>query len=118
MILREGLSLTLIGSAVGLIVAPAISRVLAEFLFGFPRIDPLTFTGTAVLFVAIGLAACYVPARRATRVDAMESLSHAPLSACSADQAHSNSLAACGRPARGPHRAQRWNGAGRDVDAT
>ena len=74
MILREGVSLTLIGSGVGLIVAAAISRALAGFLFGIPPIDPLTFTGTTVLFVAIGLAACYVPARRATRVDAMESL--------------------------------------------
>jgi ABC-type antimicrobial peptide transport system permease subunit len=74
MVLREGLSLTLIGSAMGLILAGAISRVLAEFLFGIPPIDPLTFTGTTALFMAIGLAACYVPARRATRIDAMESL--------------------------------------------
>jgi predicted permease len=74
MVLREGLSLTLIGSAIGVIVAAAISRVLAEFLFGIPPIDPLTFTGTTVLFVAIGLVACYMPARRATRIDAMESL--------------------------------------------
>jgi predicted permease len=74
MVLREGLSLTIVGSAMGLIVAAATSRVLAGFLFGIPPIDPLTFTGTTVLFVAIGLAACYAPARRATRVDAMESL--------------------------------------------
>jgi predicted permease len=73
-VLREGLSLTLIGSAMGLIFAAAITRVLAGFLFGIPPIDPVTFTATTVLFAAIGLAACYVPARRATRIDAMEAL--------------------------------------------
>jgi predicted permease len=76
MVLREGMSLTLIGSAMGLIVAAAMSRVLAGFLFGIPPIDPLTFTGTAVLFAAIGLAASYVPARRAIRIDAIEALRH------------------------------------------
>jgi predicted permease len=74
MVLREGLSLALIGSAMGVIVAAAISRLLAGFLFGIAPIDPVTFTGTTVLFAAIGLAACYVPARRATRIDAMEAL--------------------------------------------
>jgi predicted permease len=74
MVLREGLSLTLIGSAMGLIVAAAISRVLAGFLFGIPPIDPLTFTGTIALFAAIGLAACYAPVRRAIRIDAIEAL--------------------------------------------
>ena len=74
MVLREGLSLTLIGSAVGLVFAAAVSRVLAGFLFGIPPIDPITFAGAAVLFAAIGLAACYVPVRRATRIDAMEAL--------------------------------------------
>ena len=62
------MSLTLIGSAIGMLIAAAISRVLAGFLFGIPPIDPLTFTGTAVLFAAIGLAASYVPARRGSRI--------------------------------------------------
>ena len=74
MVLREGLSLTLIGSAMGLIIAAAVSRVLAGYLFGIPPIDPVTFAGTTVVFAAIGLAACYGPARRATRIDAMEAL--------------------------------------------
>jgi len=68
------MSLTLIGSAMGSIVAAAMSRVLAGYLFGIPPIDPLTFTGTTALFAAIGLAACYVPARRAIRIDATEAL--------------------------------------------
>ena len=54
-------SLTLIGSAIGVVLAAALSRVLAGFLFGIPPIDPITFAGTTVLFAAIGLAACYVP---------------------------------------------------------
>ncbi len=74
MVLREGLSSTLIGSAIGLIVAAAISRVLASFLFGIAPLDPVTFTTTTVLFVAVGLAACYVPVRRATRVDPTQAL--------------------------------------------
>jgi len=74
MVLREGLVLTLIGSAIGLIVAAAISRVLAGFLFGIAPLDPVTFTGTTVLFVAIGLAACCVPVRRATHIDPTQAL--------------------------------------------
>jgi ABC-type antimicrobial peptide transport system permease subunit len=74
MVLREGLSLTLIGSAIGVIIAAAVSRVLAGFLFGIPPIDPVTFTGTTLLFVAIGLSACYAPTRRATLVDPLVAL--------------------------------------------
>jgi putative ABC transport system permease protein len=74
MVLREGLSLTLIGSAVGLLFAALVSRVLAAFLFGIPPVDPVTFTATTVLFAAIGLTACYVPVRRATRIDPTQAL--------------------------------------------
>jgi predicted permease len=74
MVLREGLALTLIGSAIGLVIAAAMSRVLAGFLFGIPPIDPITFAGTTVLFAAIGLAACYVPVRRATHIDPTHAL--------------------------------------------
>jgi ABC-type antimicrobial peptide transport system permease subunit len=74
MVLREGASLTLVGSAIGLAIAAAISRVLAGFLFGIPAIDPITFAGTTLLFTAIALAACYVPVRRATRIDPTQAL--------------------------------------------
>jgi predicted permease len=74
MILREGLSLTVIGSAIGVIVAAAMSRVLAGFLFGIPPVDPITFGGTTVLFAAIGLAACYAPVLRATHIDPKQAL--------------------------------------------
>jgi predicted permease len=74
MVLREGLVLTLIGSALGLLCAAPIGQVLAGFLFGIPPLDPATFVGAAALFVAIGLAACYVPVRRALRIDPTQAL--------------------------------------------
>ncbi len=74
MVLREGLSLTAIGSAIGVILAAAMSRVLAGFLFGIPPLDPMTFAGTTVLFTVIGVAACCVPVLRATRIDPTQAL--------------------------------------------
>jgi predicted permease len=69
MIVREGAALTLAGSAAGVVVAAAMSRVLAGFLFGIPPIDPFTFGATLLLFAAITMAGCYVPVRRATQID-------------------------------------------------
>jgi ABC-type antimicrobial peptide transport system permease subunit len=74
MILRQGMVLVVIGSAIGLLLAAAGSRLLTRLLFGVPPLDPVTFGGATLLFVIVGLAACYVPARRATRIDAMEAL--------------------------------------------
>ena len=74
MVLRQGLRLVLVGSAIGLTFAAATSPLLAGLFFGVPPLDPVTFIGTAALFAAIGLAACYLPARRATRVDPMQAL--------------------------------------------
>jgi predicted permease len=74
MVLRQGMTLTLLGAAIGLVLAAALSRLLGSLLFGVNAGDPITFAGSAVLFVAIGLAACYAPARRATSIDASEAL--------------------------------------------
>jgi putative ABC transport system permease protein len=76
MVLRQGLSLVAIGSTIGLLLAAAASRLVVRLLFGVRPLDPVTFAGAAVLFAVIGLAACYVPARRATRIDATEALRH------------------------------------------
>ena len=74
MILRQGMVLVVIGAAVGLMLAAAASRLLIRLLFGVPPLDPVTFGGATLLFVIIGLAACYVPARRSTRIDPVVAL--------------------------------------------
>jgi len=74
MVLRQGMMLVMIGSAAGLGLAAAGSRLFANLLYGVAPLDPVTFGGAALLFAAIGLAACVVPARRAVRIDAMEAV--------------------------------------------
>jgi predicted permease len=74
LVLRQGLLLALSGAAIGLMLAAFASRLLVTFLFGVPPLDPIVFAGAAVLFAAIGVVACFIPARRATRIDAMEAL--------------------------------------------
>ena len=69
-----GLKLTALGLALGLIGAAAIMRLLDSFLFGVSAGDPLTFLTTVAVFVAVALAASYVPARRATRIDPLAAL--------------------------------------------
>jgi predicted permease len=74
MVVSQGMSLVAVGSLIGLIAAAAASGLLARLLFGLPRVDLITFAGAAAVFAVIGLAACYVPARRAIQIDAMEAL--------------------------------------------
>jgi predicted permease len=74
MVLRQGMWLAVIGSAIGLLIAAAASRALVAFLFGIPPLDPVIFSGAAVLFALVGLAACYLPARRAAQVDPLTAL--------------------------------------------
>jgi putative ABC transport system permease protein len=74
LILRQGMVLVVMGSAIGLMLAAAGSRLLTRLLFGVPALDPVTFGGAAALFTIIGLAACYVPARRATGIDPVVAL--------------------------------------------
>ena len=74
MILRQGMALVIIGSAIGLLLAAGASRLLGRLLFGLPPLDPVTFGGATLLFAVIGLAACYLPAWRATRIEAMNAL--------------------------------------------
>jgi ABC-type antimicrobial peptide transport system permease subunit len=69
MVLGQGLRLTAMGAATGVALAAAVSRLLRGLLFGVPPLDPQTFGGTILLVAAVALAACYVPARRATRIE-------------------------------------------------
>jgi putative ABC transport system permease protein len=74
MILRQGLLLTLVGIGIGLLGALALTRIMSSLLFGVGASDPMTFAGIAVLLAVVSLIACYIPARRATRVDPMIAL--------------------------------------------
>jgi putative ABC transport system permease protein len=76
MILGEGLRVVLIGVGLGLIEALLLGRLVKSLLFGVQPADPLTFFSAAVLLTLVALAACYIPARRAMRVDPMVALRH------------------------------------------
>jgi predicted permease len=73
-VLRYGLGLTASGCVVGLLLAMGAGRLVVSLLFGVGSADPVAFTTAALLCAAVGLLACYVPARRATRIDAIETL--------------------------------------------
>jgi putative ABC transport system permease protein len=74
MVLGQGLALVGAGVAIGVVVALVGSRFLSSLLFGISPSDPATYAGVAVLLASVALLACYVPARRATRVDPMVAL--------------------------------------------
>lgn len=67
--LHRGLVVVLLGSAAGVGAAAGVTRLLASLLYGVRALDPLTFVGATVLFVVVGLVACFLPASRAMRVD-------------------------------------------------
>jgi putative ABC transport system permease protein len=73
-VVREGLALTVIGLAIGLIAAAMTMRYVENLLFGLTALDPVTFLAASLLFAGVATFASYVPARRATSVDPLVAL--------------------------------------------
>ncbi len=76
LVLRQGMLLTVVGIVVGLGGALALSRVMSGLLYGVGATDPLTFAAIVVVLAVVALIACYIPARRATRVDPLIALKY------------------------------------------
>ncbi len=74
LVLRQGLRLAATGAAVGLIAALIVARLMAGLLYGVRPSDPATFAGVALVLIGVGALACYLPARRAIRIDPMAAL--------------------------------------------
>jgi ABC-type antimicrobial peptide transport system permease subunit len=68
MVVGEGMKLALVGVTLGLIASFAVTRTMRTLLFGVSATDPLTFLGITLLMAAVALFACWIPARRATKV--------------------------------------------------
>jgi ABC-type antimicrobial peptide transport system permease subunit len=76
MVLRQGLGVVGIGLGLGLVIALAGTRVMSSFFMGIKPTDPLTFSVVVLLLTVIALFACWIPARRATRIDPLVALRH------------------------------------------
>jgi predicted permease len=74
MVIRQGLTLTLIGVAIGIVAALGVTRLISSMIFGVMPYDPPTFVVVAAVLVAVAFLACYIPARRAMKVDPMVAL--------------------------------------------
>jgi putative ABC transport system permease protein len=74
MVLGQGLRLAVAGALVGLVCALVATHLMAGLLYGVDPTDPLTFAGVALLLIGVALLACYIPARRAIRVDPLVAL--------------------------------------------
>jgi putative ABC transport system permease protein len=76
LVTKLGLKLSCLGVGIGAALAVGLTRVIARFLYGVTATDPITFAAVGVSLLGIGVLACYIPARRATRIDPLTALRH------------------------------------------
>jgi ABC-type antimicrobial peptide transport system permease subunit len=74
LVVVKGLRLAVLGLSIGLVVALVLTRMMKSLLYDVSATDPLTFAGVTVLFLSVALLACWIPGRRATRVDPVSAL--------------------------------------------
>lgn len=74
LILKKGMSLTLLGVAVGMVASFVLTRLMTSLLFGINPVDPITFASVTVLLVTVSFMACWIPARRAAKTDPLEAI--------------------------------------------
>jgi putative ABC transport system permease protein len=74
LVLKQGMLLALVGATVGVVVALPVARLASGLLYGVSATDPLTYAAITLLLMGVALLACYLPARRATRIDPLVAL--------------------------------------------
>jgi ABC-type antimicrobial peptide transport system permease subunit len=74
LVIGQGMKLAFLGVALGLVASVALTRTMKSLLFGVSATDPLTFAALALLLITVSLLACFIPARRAAKVDSVIAL--------------------------------------------